>query len=139
MSHAIIASIYEAKLLAWSKARAEPIKVVFENVQDDPADGETYLRAFMLPGDTASSTLAGDHRAFIGVYQVSIVAPANTGKTKTNPLVAELTALFPLYARDTKAGVTVVTMSPVDPGPGIPDPPTFTVPVSFEYRSDIAT
>lgn len=139
MSHAIIASIYEAKLLAWSKARTEPIKVVFENVQYDPADGETYLRAFMLPGDTASSTLAGDHRAFIGVYQVSIVVPANTGKTKTNPLVAELTALFPLYARDTKAGLTVVTMSPVDSGPGIPDPPTFTVPVSFEYRADIAT
>ena len=139
MSHAIIASIYEAKLLAWSKARAEPIKVVFENVQYDPADCETYLRVFMLPGDTASSTLAGDHRAFIGIYQVSIVAPANTGKTKTNPLVAELTALFPLYARDTKAGLTVVTMSPVDPGPGIPDPPTFTVPVSFEYRADIAT
>ena len=139
MSHAIIASIYEAKLLAWSKARAEPIKVVFENMQYDPADGETYLRAFMLPGDTASSTLAGDHRAFIGIYQVSIVAPAGTGKAKTNPLVAELTALFPLYARDMKSGVTVVTMSPVDHGPGIPDPPTFTVPVSFEYRADIAT
>lgn len=138
MSHAIIASIYEAKLIAWSKARAEPIKVVFENVQYDPADGETYLRGFLLPGDTASSTLAGDHRAFIGVYQVSIVAPANTGKTKTNPLEVELTSLFPLYARDTKAGITVVTMSPVDPGPGIPDPPTFTVPVSFEYRADIA-
>lgn len=139
MSHAIITSIYEAKLIAWSKARAEPIKVVFENVQYDPADGETYLRAFLLPGDTASSTLAGDHRAFIGVYQVSIVAPANTGKTKTSPLVAELTALFPLYARDTKSGVTVVTMSPVGPGPGITDPPTYTVAVSFEYRADIAT
>lgn len=138
MSHAIIASIYETKLIAWSKARAEPIKVVFENVQYDPAEGETYLRAFLLPGDTASSTLAGDHRAFIGVYQVSIVAPAGTGKARTNPLVAELTALFPLYARDTKEGVTVVTMSPVDPGPSMSDPPTYTVPVSFEYRADTA-
>ncbi len=139
MSHAIIASIYEAKLIAWGKARADSIKVVFENFKYEPAVDETYLRAFALPGDTASSTLAGDHRAFIGIYQISIVAPANSGKTKTNPLVAELTALFPLYARDTKAGVTVVTMSPVDPGPGIPDPPTYTVPVSFEYRADIAT
>lgn len=136
MSHAIIATIYEAKLIAWSKARAEPIKVVFENIQYDPADGETYLWAFALPGDTASSTLAGDHRAFIGVYQVSIVAPANTGKIKTNPLVAELTALFPLYARDTKAGVTVVTMSPVEQGPGITDAATYMVPVSFQYRAD---
>jgi hypothetical protein len=136
MSHAIIATIYEAKLIAWSKARAESIKVVFENVQYDSADGETYLRAFALPGDTASSTLAGDHRAFIGVYQVSIVAPANTGKIKTNPLVAELIALFPLYARDTKAGVTVVTMSPVEQGPGITDAATYMVPVSFQYRAD---
>ncbi|WP_223496397.1 phage tail terminator-like protein [Pseudomonas sp. A-RE-26] len=136
MSHAIIASIYEAKLIAWSKARAEPIKVVFENVQYDPADGETYLRAFLLPGDTASSTLAGDHRAFIGVYQVSIVAPAGTGKAKTNPLVVELTGLFRLYARDTKSGVTVVTMSPVEQGPGITDAATYMVPASFEYRAD---
>jgi len=136
MSHAIIASIYEAKLIAWSKTRVEPIKVVFENVQYDPADGETYLRAFLLPGDTASSTLAGDHRAFIGVYQISIVVPAGTGKTKTNPLVVELAGLFRLYARDTKSGVTVVTMSPVEQGPGIADAATYMVPVSFEYRAD---
>ncbi|MBC3336659.1 phage tail terminator-like protein [Pseudomonas [fluorescens] ATCC 17400] len=136
MSHAIIASIYEAKLIAWSKARTEPIKVVFENVKYEPADGETYLRAFMLPGETASSTLAGDHRAFIGVYQVSIVAPANSGKTKTNPLVVELTALFRLYARDTKSGFTVVAMSPVEQGPGITDAATYMVPLSFQYRAD---
>ena len=136
MSHAIISSIYDAKLLAWSKVRAEPIKVVFENIQYDPAVGETYLRAFALPGDTASSTLAGDHRAFIGVYQISIVVPAGTGKTKTNPLVVELAGLFRLYARDTKSGVTVVTMSPVEQGPGITDAATYMVPVSFEYRAD---
>lgn len=139
MSHAIIASIYEAKLIAWNAARSEKLKIVFENTAYTPAAGETYLRAFTIPGDTVSNTLGGDHRLFTGVFQVSIIAPANTGKTKTNPLVAELAVLFPLYARDTKAGLTVVTMSPVDPGPGIPDPPTFTVPVSFEYRADIAT
>ncbi|NMZ40449.1 phage tail terminator-like protein [Pseudomonas proteolytica] len=136
MSHAIIASIYEAKLIAWSKARAEPIKVVFENVQYDPADGETYLRAFTIPGDTASNTLGGDHRLFTGVFQVSIIAPAGTGKAKTNPISAELTDLFPLYARDTKGAVTVVTMSPVDQGPGITGDSTYTVPVSFLYRAD---
>ncbi|QLG93521.1 DUF4128 domain-containing protein [Pseudomonas yamanorum] len=136
MSHAIIASIYEAKLIAWSKACAEPIKIVFENTAYSPADSETYLRAYTLPGDTASNTLGGDHRLFTGVYQISIIAPTGTGKTKTNPIVAELTSLFPLYARDTKSGVTVVTMSPVDPGPGITDAPTYTVPVSFQYRAD---
>ena len=136
MSHAIIASIYEAKLIAWNAGRAEKLKIVFENTAYTPGEGETYLRAFTIPGDTASNTLGGDHRLFTGVFQVSIIAPAGTGKTKTNPITTELVDLFPLYARDTKGAVTVVTMSPVDPGPGITGDSTYTVPVSFLYRAD---
>ncbi|OPA88705.1 hypothetical protein BFW86_16820 [Pseudomonas fluorescens] len=136
MSHAIIASIYEAKLIAWNAARPEKLKIVFENTAYAPAEGETYLRAFTIPGDTASNTLGGDHRLYTGVFQVSIIAPAGTGKAKTNPITTELVDLFPLYARDTKGAVTVVTMSPVDPGPGITGDSTYTVPVSFLYRAD---
>lgn len=136
MSHAIIASIYEAKLIAWNAARSDKLKIVFENTAYAPAEGETYLRAFTIPGDTASNTLGGDHRLYTGVFQVSIISPAGTGKARTNPIAAELTDLFPLYARDTKGAVTVVTMSPVDPGPGITGNSTYTVPVSFLYRAD---
>jgi hypothetical protein len=136
MSHAIIASIYEAKLITWNNARPEKLKIVFENMAYTPAADEPYLRAFTLPGDTASNTLGGDHRLFTGVFQVSIIAPAGTGKTKTNPIAEELIDLFPLYARDTKGLVTVVTMSPVDPGPGTTGDSTYTVPVSFLYRAD---
>lgn len=136
MSHAIIASIYEAKLIAWNAPRPEKLKIVFENTAYTPAEGETYLRAFTIPGDTASNTLGGDHRLYTGVFQVSVIAPAGTGKAKTNPIVDELDGLFPLYARDTKGAVTVITMSPVDPGPGITGDSTYTVPVSFLYRAD---
>ncbi|MPQ85504.1 hypothetical protein F0170_16800 [Pseudomonas sp. MAFF 730085] len=136
MSHAIIASIYEAKLIAWNAARSENLKIVFENTAYTPAADETYLRVFTIPGDTASNTLGGDHRLFTGVFQVSIIAPAGTGKTKTNPIVAELTDLFPLYVRDTKNGFVVTPMTPVDQGPGITGDSTYTVPLSFSYRSD---
>lgn len=136
MSHAIVASIYEAKLIAWNNARPQKLKIVFENTAYTPAADETYLRAFTIPGDTASNTLGGDHRLFTGVFQVSVIAPAGTGKTKTNPIVEELTSLFPLYARDTKGTVIVVTMSPVDQGPGITGDSVYTVPVSFSYRAD---
>lgn len=136
MSHAIIALIYEAKLIAWNAGRAEKLKIVFENTAYTPAEGETYLRAFTIPGDTASNTLGGDHRLYTGVFQVSIIAPAGTGKIKTNPITTELVDLFPLYAGDTKGAVTVVTMSPVDPGPGITGDSTYTVPVSLLYRAD---
>lgn len=136
MSHAIIASIYEAKLIAWNAARSEKLKIIFENTAYTPAAGETYLRAFTIPGDTASNTLGGDHRLFTGVFQVSIIAPAGTGKTKTNPIAAELTDLFPLYVRDTKNGFVVTPMTPVDQGPSITGDSTYTVPLSFSYRSD---
>lgn len=136
MSHAIIASIYEAKLIAWNSARSEKLKIVFENMAYTPAAGEIYLRAFTIPGDTASNTLGGDHRLFTGVFQVSIIAPAGTGKTKINPLAAELTDQFPLYVRDTKNGFVVTPMTPVDQAPGITGDSTYTVPLSFSYRSD---
>ncbi|PWE39614.1 hypothetical protein C9I50_18265 [Pseudomonas prosekii] len=136
MSHAIITSIYEAKLIAWNAARSEKLKIVFENTAYTPAAGETYLRAFTIPGDTASNTLGGDHRLFTGVFQVSIIAPAGTGKTKTNPIAAELTGLFPIYVRDTKNGFVVTPMTPVEQGPGITGDSTYTVPLSFSYRSD---
>lgn len=136
MSHAIIASIYEAKLIAWNAARPEKLKIVFENTAYTPAAGETYLRAFTIPGDTASNTLGGDHRLYTGVFQVSIIAPAGTGKAKTNPIAAEIIALFPLYVRDVKNGFVVTPMTPVDVGPGITGDSAYTKPLSFSYRSD---
>jgi len=127
MSHAIIASIYEAKLIAWNAARPEKLKIVFENMAYTPAAGETYLRAFTIPGD---------HRLYTGVFQVSIISPAGTGKAKTNPIAAEIIALFPLYVRDVKNGFIVTPMTPVDVGPGIIGDSTYNVPLSFSYRSD---
>ncbi len=137
MSHAIIASIYETKLIAWNAARLEKLKIVFENTAYTPAADETYLRAFTLPGDTASNTLGGDHRLYTGVFQVSIVAPAGSGKAKTNPVVAELVDLFPAYARDTKGEVTVIAMTPAGPGPGVAGEYSYTVSVFFTYRADV--
>ncbi|WP_336341248.1 phage tail terminator-like protein [Pseudomonas atacamensis] len=136
MSHAIIASIYEAKLIAWNNVRSEKLKIVFENMAYTPAAGETYLRVFAIPGDTASNTLGGEHRLYTGVFQVSIICPAGIGKAKANPIAAEIIALFPLYVRDVKNGFVVTPMTPVDVGPGITGDSTYTVPLSFSYRSD---
>jgi hypothetical protein len=136
MSHNLIASIYEAKLIAWAKALPVPIKVVVENEAYEPGTGVTYLRAFTLPGDTASDTLGGDHKLFTGVFQVSIVTPAGKYRGAAGALSDQIAAVFPLYERNTKGALTVVTMTPVDQGPGIPDDTTYTVPVSFAYRAD---
>lgn len=136
MSHNVIASIFEARVISWAKARATPLKVVVENEAYTPKDGETYLRAYTLPADTASNTLAGDHRLYTGVFQVSVVAPSGKYRGTAGGLADEIGALFPLYERNEKGGLTVVTMTPPDQGPGIQGDTTYTVPVSFQYRAD---
>ena len=136
MSHNIIAAAFESRLLAWAKARAKPIKVVVENETYTPATGETYLRAFTLPAVTASNTLSGDHRVHAGVFQVNIVTASGKYRTEASGIVDELAALFPLNLRIPRAGLVALVMTPVAPGPGIPDSNTFTIPASFQYRSD---
>lgn len=136
MSHNLIASIFEARLITWSKGLAKPLKVVVENEAYSPASDETYLQAFTLPADTASQTLSGDHKLYTGVFQVSIVTPSGKYRGPAGVIADQITALFPLYERNTKSALTVVTMTPPAQGPGIPGDNTYTVPVSFEYRSD---
>lgn len=136
MSHNIIAAAFESRLLAWAEARAKPIKVVVENETYTPAAGETYLRAFTLPAVTASNTLSGDHRVYSGVFQVNIVTASGKYRTEASGIADELAALFPLNLRIPRAGLVALVMTPVAPGPGIPDGNTFTVSASLQYRSD---
>lgn len=136
MSHNIIASIFEARLIAWAKALPTPLKVVVENEAYEPGNGVTYLRAFTLPGDTASGTLGGDHKLYTGVFQVSIVTPSGKYRGAAGTLADQIAALFPLYERTTKGVLTVVTMTPVEQGPGISGDTIYTIPVSFMYRAD---
>lgn len=136
MSHNLIASIYEARVIDWAKAKSPPLSVVVENGTYDPKNGETHLRVYTLPADTASNTLGGDHKLYIGVFQVSIVTPSGKYRGPAGILADEISSQFPLYERNTKNGLTVVTLTPVEQGPGIQGDTTYMVPVSFQYRAD---
>ncbi|MBV1814524.1 DUF4128 domain-containing protein [Pseudomonas viridiflava] len=136
MSHNIISAAFESRLLAWAKARAKPLKVVVENETYSPATGETYLRAFTLPAVTGSNTLSGDHRVYVGVFQVNVITPSGKYRTEASGIVDELAALFVLNLRIPRAGLVALVMTPVAPGPGIQDENAFTIPASFQYRSD---
>lgn len=99
MSHNVIATIYQARVIAWAKARATALKVVVENEAYTPKDGETYLRVYTLLADTASNTLGGDHRLYTGVFQASMVTPSGKYRGPAVGLADEISALFPLYER----------------------------------------
>ena len=66
MSHKIVRSLLEARLAAWAKLQKPVLRIAYQNVVFKPADGETYLRAFLIPAHTGSDDLAGEHR---GLYR----------------------------------------------------------------------
>lgn len=62
MSHAIIASIYEAKLIAWNAGRAEKLKIVFENTAYTPGEGRHIFELSLsraTPRATRSAVITG--------------------------------------------------------------------------------
>ncbi len=136
MSHLKIRQIYEARLSAWATARVPALRIEVQNAVFVPVDGEIYLKAYMMPTGPYNDAIGGDHKVYTGVFQVSIVTPAGKGAGKAEGIVDELAALFPLFDRYSKAGLTVVTMTPVEQGPGIPDGNNYTVAASFQYRAD---
>jgi hypothetical protein len=113
--------------------------VAWENVPYSPVAGTTYLRGFLLPAKTASSDLAGAHRAFTGVYQVSVVAPLNGGPGIAEGIADEIAALFPLNTRLAVPGLILQVVTPVTAAQGAQDSTSYIVPVSFEYRADIVS
>lgn len=136
MSQKIIRALYEGRLAAWAAARATPLSVAYQNRPQTPATGTTYLKAFLLPSPTDSQDLAGAHRVYAGVFQVSVVAPINTGPGAAEGIADELIALFPLNLLLTSGAVTVQINTPASAAPALQDESNYIVPVSFTYRAD---
>lgn len=135
MSEKLIRSLYEGRMKTWAAARVPPLVVAWENITITPPAG-AYLRAFLLRGDTTSRDLAGDNRHRVGVFQVSISCPPNTGPGAAESIAAELDTLFPMNLVLTSGSFSVTQTSPLRVRPGISDPDRYTVPVDFEYRAD---
>lgn len=136
MSHKTIRSLFEARLADWAILKKPALRIAFQNVSFTPAANETYLRAFLMPAGTGSDDLAGEHRVYSGLFQITIVTPAGGGSGAGEGLADELAALFPLNTRLSRDDLTVLVMAPVEPGPQQQEDTSFSLPVSFQYRAD---
>lgn len=133
MSNKMIRSLYESRLAAYAASKS--LTVAWENVSTNQPNGD-YLRSNLLPAPTGSDDLAGDHRVYEGVYQVSVFVPMGGGPVRAANLAEELIALFPLNLRLTLGGFTVQIITPCSEGPPIQTGTHFMIPVSFNYRAD---
>lgn len=138
MSNKRIRALYEGRLATWAAARGTPLRVSYQNQPFQPVTGTPYLRAILLPADTGSEDLQGVMRTYLGVFQVSVVAPINTGAGAAEGIADELAAVFTMNARLTASGFTVQQITPATQAAALQDASTYIVPVSFQYRADTA-
>src|SRR5690606_23708238 len=61
--------------------------------------------------------LAGSHRLYQGIFQMTIVRPAGVGAGPAHDMAAALSAQFPLNARYTSGSVTVQSSRRCPPAP----------------------
>lgn len=136
MSNTLIRQLFESRLNTWAKARNPVLRVEFQDVAFTPAAGETYLRCFLLPATTSSEDLQGVHKAYRGVWQVSIVKPAGGGLGAAGGIEDELVALFPNNLQLTSGAFKVFVRSPMSAATPLVDALNTTIPVSCAYRGD---
>lgn len=125
----------ESRLKTWADAQSPAIPVAWQNVPFTPPVTR-YLRAFLLPAETVTQTLDGDHRRYTGVFQVSILVPVGNGPGAGETIAEAIEALYPadLVLGDTSFDLYIV--SPMSVYPSLQDSDWYTIPVSCQYRVD---
>lgn len=134
MSNKAIRAAIETRLADWAASFDYP--VAWENAPFTPTAGQIWLRCFLLPAQTRSDDLTGEHRSYVGVAQIDALVPSGTGPGVGAALVGELEDLFPASTYLEGDGVSVLIQTPVSVGPALSDESWWVMPCSFTYRVD---
>lgn len=136
MSNKLCRQAIETTLHIWAATRDPILPVAWQNV--DPGTlAVPYLRAYMLPAQTDSLDLKGDHREYHGIYQITVVCALDRGPGAAEGIATEIADTFPLNMRMTADYLTVTVNRPVTVAQGVPDEYEYILPVSFGYRADV--
>ena len=82
----------ETRLITWAKTRSLPVAV--ENVKFIPPS-TAYLSCMLLSGQTVNTSIEYDTGKAVGVFQVDVNYPLNTGSGVIEALAKDVSDLFP--------------------------------------------
>lgn len=136
MSHEKIKRVFESELNNYVDTKTPKPRVSYTNVRSVPKVGEVSFKSHIMPALTESYTLSGDHTLFVGVYQITIVAPFNTGTAYANQYAEELAGIFKTNRMFVGEGLEILQTKPLHIPEGFVQDTTYTLPVSFRYRCD---
>ncbi len=117
---------------------ASGIQVSYDNVIFDPPNEEIYLQSHVLPSMPYSIDLARKCKVYPGVYQVSVIVPAQRGKTSGLTVAQQICDLFPDGQEIPADGISLYINGEPTIYPGIQNDTSYTIPVSMTYRADVA-
>lgn len=134
MSHARIRKLFSATLSEYAALKNIPVS--YDNVKS-LFDSEDHIESHIIPADTFSDTLSGDHKAFIGMFQMTLVVQYNTGLLNAETMIDELQSIFGVNQMFTDtSGFSVQVISPIKYPEGKQSGTQWRVPCYFEYRAD---
>lgn len=133
MSYQLIRAALESKLNAISPA----VSTAWENVPFEPAIGQMYQRAFMLPAGADNTTFGNTLRRESGIFQVSVCAPLGNGSYDAITRAEVIRNWFYRGLTLTQSGVLVRILRTASIAPAITEEANYVVPVSIPYFSDI--
>jgi len=135
MSEQTIRAAFESRLASWAAGQVPPLQIAFENASFEPPAGEDYLRAYLLASETTSRDMAGKHREWRGIFQVTAVTQPNTGPARTGQILAALDALFPVNLAMVRDGIRVRVQGPASGLTPDSNATTYERPISIPYQA----
>lgn len=136
MSQATIRALFETRIKAWADANDYPVAFEEQPFTPPTDPAQAYLRVFLLPAQTRSDDLAGDHRAYTGLVQIDILTQRDKGPGEGERILKALEALLPVNLELSSGTFRVYVSTPLSAGPSLPDGARRHVPTSLRYRSD---
>lgn len=109
---------------------------VFAENSEILSHSEIYLRTYILPEVTTSVDSEGKLKVYRGVYQISVVAPINSGKLRSQQISDDIIQHFPLNLELTSPNFSLYVNSIPSVYPAKMDNACYTLPISFNYRAD---
>lgn len=132
----VITAAIEAYL--GDRMAAYGIQVAYDNVSFEPPADEIWLQSHVLPSVPYSIDLARSCKVYPGVYQVSVIVPAQRGKSSGLAVAKQICDLFPDGQEIPAEGVELYINGEPTIYPGIQNDTSYTIPVSMTYRADKA-
>lgn len=139
MTQRRVRQAFEVPLKTWASAQVPPVPVAWENSTFKPPAGR-YLRAYLLPADTASYDLLGKHRCYRGIFQLTLCLPLQTGMKAAEVMAEAIGALYPVNTAIVVDDLRVYPVSPMSTARAIPEDDCISLPLSCRYEAhDVVT